>query len=329
MTIVILYGMGSFTHSFILVNPFIVCYNEKKDDCMLLNVSGRCDIVAFFSEWFIHRYRSGFVDVRNPFYPKQITRIYFKDVDAIIFCTKNPTFILPYLDEIKIPYLFQITLTPYQKDIEPNVRNKRQIITSIQKLSKKIGKENVYIRYDPIFLNSKYTISYHIKSFETLCSLLEGFINHIIISFIDIYKNVEKHAKELNIKPFTEEDYEAIGKHFSRIAAHHKMTVQTCSEEKNLLEYGFIKNDCVSRNLAFRLTGKTHFKKWNSRNQKNCNCVEMIDIGAYNSCFHLCKYCYANYDESKIYANMRMHNPNSSLLLGEIKEEDTIKVKTT
>ncbi len=65
---------------------------------MILNVSGRTDIVAFYSKWFLNRYKEGFVDVRNPFYPKSISRIYFKDVDAILFCTKNP---LPILKDLK------------------------------------------------------------------------------------------------------------------------------------------------------------------------------------------------------------------------------------
>lgn len=57
---------------------------------MILMVSGRCDVVAFYMEWFMNRYKEGYVDVRNPFYEKKISRIYFKDVDLILFCTKNP-----------------------------------------------------------------------------------------------------------------------------------------------------------------------------------------------------------------------------------------------
>lgn len=135
---------------------------------MILIVSGRTDIVAFYTKWFINRYHAGFVDVRNPYNPSLINRIYFKDVDAILFCTKNPTPILPFIGQIKIPMLFHVTITPYHQDIEPNVLSKEKIIEGVKELSKKIGKENVYIRYDPVFINDHYTISYHIKAFSRL-----------------------------------------------------------------------------------------------------------------------------------------------------------------
>ena len=46
-----------------------------------------------------------------------------------------------------------------------------------------------------IFLSDKYNIDYHIKAFERLCILLNGYVNKIIISFIDNYKNVRKNEK--------------------------------------------------------------------------------------------------------------------------------------
>ena len=291
---------------------------------MILNVSGRCDIVAFYTDWFMNRYKEGFVDVRNPFYPKQVSRIYFKDVDAIVFCTKNPIPILKHLKEITKPILFQVTLTPYKKDIEPGVIDKEKIIEAIKKISEIVGSEYIYVRYDPILLNDRYTLDYHIRAFDKLCARLEGYINHIIISFVDNYKNLNNHRKELNIKEFTSQDFEKIGKHCSSSASKHHMTVQTCFEKEDLVKYGFIKKDCIDMNLAFKLTGKTRFKKWQAR---GCGCVEMVDIGVYNSCCHFCKYCYANYDEAKVVSNSKNHNPKSSLLIGNLESDDVIKLR--
>lgn len=295
---------------------------------MILNVSGRTDIVAFYTPWFINRYKEGYVDVRNPIYNKLVSRIYFKDVDMIVFCTKNPRPIIEFLPYIKEPILFHVTLTAYQKDIERGVKNKKDIIEDIKRISNIIGKESVYLRYDPMFLNDKYTLDYHIKAFNKVCSLLEGYVTHIIISFLDNYKNVQKNMDVLRVKKYKEEDFKEIGVKFSQIAKCYNMTVQTCSEYNNLSQYGFLINDCVSRNLVFLKTGKKS-KKWISRNNKFCNCAAMVDIGEYNTCEHYCKYCYANYNENIIKENIEKHNPNSSLLIGNLEEDDIIKVRET
>ena len=289
---------------------------------MILNVSGRTDIVAFYSEWFMNRYREGFVDVRNPFYNKQVSRIYFSDVDCILFCTKNPIPIVKYLKDIDKPIVFHVTLTPYKKDIEPCVPPKGLVIEAIKKISSIIGSDNIYIRYDPILINDRYTIDYHIKAFNNMCCLLNGYVKHIIVSFIDDYKNVRNNKKFLKYKNLTLEDYEKIGVNFSNSAKDNGMTVQTCCEKNDLVSYGFIKGECMSFNYAYKLTHKTDLKRWKER---DCNCVSMVDIGVYNSCRHFCKYCYANYDEGIVNSNYSLHNPNSSLLIGELSSDDIIK----
>ena len=290
---------------------------------MILNVSSRTDIIAFYEKWLIKRVEAGFVDVRNPFNPKLVNRINFSDIDLILFCTKNPIPILNDLNKIKIPYLFQITITPYKRDIEPNVPSKKEVIEAVKKISRAIGKENVSVRYDPIFLSEKYNITYHIKAFKKLCMLLNGYVETIIVSFLDEYKNVLKNKNVLQYRKFTEEDYKIIGKKFSKIAKLNNMKVQTCFEDRNLTEYGFTKGECLSHELAYRLTGKK-YKSWKAR---KCNCVEMVDIGVYNSCKHFCKYCYANYDEKIVNNNFQNHDVNSSLLIGNLEMDDIIKTR--
>lgn len=295
---------------------------------MILNVSGRTDIVAFYTDWFMNRYHEGFVDVRNPFNHNLVSRIDFSDVDAILFCTKNPIPILNKINEINKPIIFHVTLTPYKKDIEPNVPPKGEIVEAIKKLSKIIGKDNLVIRYDPIFISAKYTLDYHIKAFENLCSLLDGYVSKILISFLDDYKNVRKNEKVLNFKELEESDYKAIGENFSASALKHHMIVHTCFEDRNLTEYGFPKDECLSHELAYKLTGKVYKKEWKARKEGKCHCIQMVDIGVYNSCKHFCKYCYANYDEKQVQDNFINHDPNSSLLVGKLNESDIIKKRS-
>lgn len=289
---------------------------------MILNISGRTDIVAFYTPWLINRFKEGYVHVRNPFYPSQVSKINFDNVDAIIFCTKNPIPIIEYLPNINKPMVFQVTLTPYHRDIEPNVPNKSIIIEAIKKISSIIGQDKLYIRYDPILFNEKYDVEYHIRAFKKMCSLLDGYTQKIIISFIDDYKNVRHHNNELKLIQPTKDDFKKIGINFSEIAKKYNMSVQTCFEEESLIEYGFTNDVCISRKLAFELTGKINYKLWSAR---NCGCIEMVDIGSYNTCKHYCKYCYANYDEDRIHKNIETHDVNSSFLIGNHEPNDIIK----
>lgn len=293
---------------------------------MVLMVSGRTDIPAFYSKWFMKRYEEGFVDVRNPFNECLVSRINFSDVDLIMFCSKNPLPIIHELTKIKHKILFHVTLTPYKKDVEPYVPPKGKIIEGIKKISKIIGKDNVVVRYDPIFINDIYTLDYHKRAFDRMCCLLEGYVSKIIVSFIDDYKNVRKNINYLRYAPFTEEIYKEIGLSFCKSAGKCRMSVQTCFESRRLTEYGFVHGECLSKELAYYMTGKK-FRVQTARKGKKCECVQMADIGFYNTCGHMCRYCYANYDEDKIKENMKNHDVNSSLLIGKIEESDVIKVR--
>lgn len=293
---------------------------------MILFASGRTDIPAFYSNWFINRVKAGFVDVRNPFNQKLVSRIYFSDVDLIMFCSKNPLPMINKLDTLNVPVLFHVTITPYSKDVEPNIPDKRLIIERVKKLSLVLGIDNVVVRYDPIFLSDKYNVDYHIKAFDKLCKNLNGYVNKIIVSFMDEYKNVRSNKNILKYRAFTREDYKKIGEAFSKSAHDNGMSVQTCFEDEDLTQYGFVKGECLSHELAYILTGKK-FKSSNVRKEKKCECVQMVDIGDYNSCMHMCKYCYANYDEKAVSSNFERHDDNSSLLIGSIQRDDVIKVR--
>lgn len=290
---------------------------------MIINVSGRTDIVAFYTPWFLNRMKEGYFLVRNPFNPCSISRINVENIDLIVFCTKNPLPILDSLHTLQKPFLFQVTFTPYHKDIEPYVPDKRLILNAIRKLSKLSKESKPLVRYDPILLNERYDVKYHIKAFEKMCMELEGYVDRIIVSFVDDYKNVRKHQTELQTKEFTDADYKLIGTSFSYIAKEHGMSVQTCFEQRDLCEYGFRKDVCMSVEEAFLITGKK-FKKWKAR---DCGCVEMVDIGQYNTCRHYCKYCYANFDEKRIEENVQLHDPESPLLIGNVQPQDQIRVR--
>lgn len=297
---------------------------------MILFVSGRCDIPAFFSQWFFHRLHAGFVDVRNPFNPHQISRILLKEstIDVIIFCTKNPIPMLPRLHEIPFPYIFHITLTPYHNDMEKNVANKKEIIKAIKCMSEQIGKDRVIVRYDPILLNETYTIHYHVRAFDRMCQQLQDYIHTIIISFVDMYQNTKRNMDRMKLKEIKEQDMHEIGQQFGRIAKKYHIKVQTCAEQIDLSAYGIKQGECMNLEDISKAIGHTFEPpKGKGVRDQLCGCLASVDIGDYNCCPHECLYCYANYDAQKIQKRILLHDEFSSVLLGHIEETDHITIR--
>lgn len=295
---------------------------------MILFVSGRCDIPAYYSEWLFHRFQAGFVDVRNPYDPHQISRIPLTSdhIDALLFCTKNPHPLYQRLDEIPFPFLIHVTLTPYHRDIEPNVPDKEKIIALIQALADKIGKQRIVVRYDPILLNDRYDIAYHALAFERMASLLHNAVNTFIISFVDLYKNTRSHQADMGLRPIQTHDMYKIGEIIAKIAQRYGIHVQTCGESIDLSHYGISKGACINKEILRDCLG-IPYTQVSGKAVRECGCLPTVDIGDYNACAHLCRYCYANYDERAIKARMKRHDPHSSVLLGQIEAMDKITVR--
>lgn len=287
---------------------------------MILGASSRTDIPAYYLPWFFNRLKAGFFDVRNPFFPRKVSRIQTRYIDAIMFCTKNPLHLVDCIDQIPFPVLLDVTITPYHAEMEPGVPDKNRVIDAVEKISEQIGADRVTVRYDPIFLTERYTVDYHLRAFRQLCRRLQGKISDITISLLDDYKNVRKNQKECCFRLPEPEELRLLGEGIKKISDEYRIPVFTCHEKGILEPYGIPEGSCFSQQRAYEMTGK-RFGKWKAR---DCGCVEMADIGVYNSCLHRCRYCYANYDEKQIRDNFMQHDPESSLLIGHLEPGDEV-----
>ena len=166
---------------------------------MIIHASMRTDIPAFYSEWFTNRIREGYVRVRNPYDPLQVTE-YSLDpevVDLIVFCSKNPVPMLKYMDLLtSYRTYWYITITPYEADIEPGlfktIASKRKISEAFLQISEIVGEEHIGWRYDPIFIDDKYTVKYHLEQFEGISAALQGNTRNCVIGILDLYQKVKK-----------------------------------------------------------------------------------------------------------------------------------------
>lgn len=292
---------------------------------MIINTGCRTDIPAFYSKWFMNRIREGYVLVRNPYYPNQVTKYNLSPdvVDCLAFCTKNPGPMLEYLNELdKYKQYWFVTITPYGNDIEPNVPNKKRVIESFKKLSEHIGVDSIAWRYDPIFIGDGFHVNKHIESFEKMAKELKNYTYNCTISFLDLYEKVKRNAPD--IKPPTKEEQIEIAKAFYKIGKENNMSIHSCCEKTYLSEYGLKCNGCMSQEIIEQAVKE----KLNPPKRKNirqdCNCLMGNDIGAYNTCGHLCKYCYANANKGLVIENMKKHNENSPFLIGFNEEGDKI-----
>lgn len=289
---------------------------------MIISASRRTDIPALYPEWFMNRIREEEVLVPNPCNRRQVSRISLAPevVDCIVFWTKNPEPMLPYLktlDKLEYQYYFQMTVTDYGLDMEPNTPSMEESMATFVLLSQKIGKERLDWRFDPIILNKQYTLSYHLEKFELMCAWMHSHTTRCIISFVDAYKNRRCPQME-------EEDMMETAKALAQIAAKYKLPLYTCGEKIGLEEYGIQHASCVDRKKIERLIGYRLDVKKDRRQRKYCGCCKSVDVGMYDTCTNGCGYCYATASQESASKKHELHNPKSEILIGGLYGDETI-----
>ncbi|MCL1786847.1 MAG: DUF1848 domain-containing protein, partial [Defluviitaleaceae bacterium] len=202
---------------------------------MIISASRRTDIPAFYTPWFLNRIQQGFVLVRNPMNYRQISRVKLTPdvVDGLVLWTKNPAPMVDRLDELRqYMYYFQFSVTPYGKDIEPNLPHKHtNVLATFKKIANTIGADRVIWRYDPILLNAKYTPDYHLHAFRKIADALHGHTHKVTISFIDTdYRGVKSNLTGLNLLDFPIQTQQKLAAGLANIAHEYGLTIDTCAE---------------------------------------------------------------------------------------------------
>ncbi|MEY8338308.1 DUF1848 domain-containing protein [Lachnospiraceae bacterium 62-35] len=295
---------------------------------MILSASRRTDIPNYYSEWFFNRIRDGYLYVRNPMNAHQISQIPLTPavVDCIVFWTKNPQPMLPRLDELAdYPYYFQFTLTGFGSDIEPYIPNKRTyMIPVFQELSRKIGREKVIWRYDPIIFTDKYTPEYHLNAFRQIAENLCGYTGKCVISFVDLYKKTQKDMGTLNVHFLKERELIEFGRKIALTANSYNIRVAACAETVDLSACGIQPNCCIDKELIQQIIGCRIRAKKDKNQRRECGCIESIEIGTYDTCKNGCLYCYANSSPKRGSKNFHLYDVNSPLLCGKVEDNDFI-----
>ena len=302
---------------------------------LVVSTSRSTDIPAFYADWFMERLKTGYSVWVNPFNQERY-RVSFADTRMIVFWSKNPAPMLERLDEVESlgfrQYYFQFTLNDYMAEgMEPNVPPVAERIDTFKRLADRIGKERVIWRFDPLMLTEKISIDALLERVGNIGQQLKGYTEKLVFSFIDIaaYWKVQKNLAGLGVREFSPDDQIQFAQGLAELNQDLRLELATCGEFADLSLYGIKHNKCVDDDLMVRLfhddaklmdfigaeydmiDGWTIKKSKKDKGQRRaCGCIVSKDIGMYNTCPHLCKYCYANSSESIVRRNYTKHFQN-------------------
>lgn len=289
---------------------------------MIISASYKTDIPTFYGAWFMNRLQVGYCKVLNP-YNKQAFRVSLRreDVDGVIFWTKNVgPFLkwLPFIADAGYPFVIQHTITGYPRALEHSVVDAESSLRNLRGIADRFGPDVCVWRYDPVVISSITPRKFHLEQFARLAAALEGTVNEVVISFLQLYlktqRNLDRASTEYEFRwhdPSAEEKISLV-KSFVEIGASHGLQVSVCSQKEFLAE-GAVEAHCVDALRLSRIAGK-HFSTELRGNRKECGCYASRDIGDYDTCPHGCVYCYAVRDQELARSRFRVHDPTSDFL---------------
>lgn len=155
-----------------------------------------------------------------------------------------------------------------------------------------------------------------------MANMLAPHIDRCIFSFVEMYKKLETNMPELIL--LTEQEKIMLAEGFGEIAKKYGIHLQTCGTNGDYSRYGIHQSGCMTLDILGQANGIAFKNLKHKGLRQGCHCMESRDIGAYDTCINGCKYCYANKNPHKAFENYKLHNPESALLLGELKPTDVV-----
>lgn len=340
-----------------IVQPTDNGINVQMQAPMIISASRSTDIPAFYADWFFDRLQKGYSAWTNPFNGVK-SYVSYKNTHFIVFWSKNPRPLLPYLHILKernIKCYIQYTLNDYEQEKLEKVPPLDYRIETFKLLAKQLGKGSVIWRFDPMILTDNISIENLLQKVQSIGDQLKDYTEKLVFSYADIaiYKKV-KHNLDVNGVPYHEWETNQMEEFAEKLSTINRergwnFHLATCGEKIDLIKYGINHNRCIDGDLIARIAWDDkelmnymkvkieevpspslfeptvlpdnaillpNHRYFISKHKKDpgqrlfCECMASKDIGEYNTCPHLCEYCYANATKELALQNWARHKGN-------------------
>jgi len=327
-----------------------------KNDCgeivdaiapLIISASRSTDIPALYAEWFFKRLHKGYMRWVNPF-NQRTQYVSFENVRLIVFWSKNPAPIIPFLDILykkRINYLFQYTLNDYESEaLEPNLPSLQARIKTFIELSQRSGIERLLWRFDPLILTDTISPETLVKRVETIGEQVAGHVSRLTISFMTHYAKVMRNMAACGFLPrqFDSEAIAVVAAGLQNLSRRWGIPVFSCAEPQSLDAYGIKHGACIDPyyiadifrddpvlrgfcscgeeasqlDLLAQDPRDTAMHPYRDPGQReHCRCIVSKDIGTYDTCTHFCAYCYANSSRNNVILNRKRITGSGDLLV--------------
>ena len=173
-------------------------------------------------------------------------------------------------------------------------------------------------------LSPTYDEAWHIETFGKLAREIAPCAGKCVFSFLDFYPKIAKGLRAMEGRVCEEAEMDVLAKAFGKAARENGLPIAACAEAGDYSAYSVEQGRCVDPELIGRLTGR-EIRAAKDKNQRpECGCAESVDVGAYNTCRHGCRYCYANFSVESTAARIARHDDASPLLVGHLEPGDKV-----
>jgi hypothetical protein len=283
---------------------------------MIISASYRSDIPAFHGDWFLAALATGEVTATNPYNQRPYTVDLRPDaVDGYVFWTRNARPFSHALAAVAAqgkPFVVQYTIIGYPRAIDANVIDPRLAIANARAIAERYGPRVVVWRYDPILLTPETGPDWHRANFARLADALAGATDEVVVSFAQLYAKSARNLAKAGLtwrQPDLDEQAGLVAA-LRGTASERGISLSLCTQPNLSAASGAPGARCVDAARLAAIAGRpiAAARRGTPRgNRPGCLCAESRDIGAYDSCVHGCRYCYAVDDHEAVQRRMRLN----------------------